>query len=912
MKTNLRKSQTATEYLIILAVVVVIAIVAINTLGGFPGIGGNNIKKVSDYKLQTDTVGIESYSIGTNSSMFKIKNNYFDTITVIEFRVNQQTNLTCNSSNTNPMLPIVLNVGQSMIVNCSAVNSSNYVITNKQTPIIGLSYTDSLGATRTAGNVNSYGNVSSGSQISDVPYVPSATVLALRNGLVAYYPLDGNTSDVSGNSVNGNNFGATYTQSGKVGSAYSFDGSDYIDLSAYSNSFPLSSSSRTIAMWMKPETNRGTMLYYGYSGNYYQEMALEVGYPSSGNIYWERWGNDITTSYDTSDGNWHLVVFRYSNEEGNVSGIWVDGNIQIAGDVFQALNTPSGYSARIGAAGNAGSTGSFYKGFLDEVAIWNRSLNTTEILQLYNESNGLSLSLSGPKIPFCGAGQSSCNGTHYLLCNGDSFVDQGEIIGNCGYFNPVSLSNMRQGLIAYYPFDGNISDLSGNGNTGTNNGATYNLSGKVGGAYRFDGNDYINVPNSASLNPSNLTVSVWVNANSVNQFGEFLTKRADSDYGAWILYGGSLASGGNFESSVYHSSCGFATRSQLTSGGSIQAATWYLVSFTTNSTDLSIYVNGNLSSTVSYSQSVCTGRTDSIRLGTGCCGRYFTGLMDEVAIWNRSLSANEIMQLYNNSNGYSLSLSGAQTPICVVNQTDCNGTSYLNCSNGNWVNNGNVSGQCGYAAPGNVSSLRVGLVGYWPLDDAGTTFNDSSGNSHTGSCVGTCPSIVSGKLGSARNFSSSNNAITIANSNSFPSGTSSRTVCAWANGAILDHYEWAFSYGSGSSCEFVGACGTAACHGRWGNGVGTSSGYLTTGVWYLLCYTYDGSTAKGYVNTDLFQTKTTSWSLTPGGAFIGRQSYLSSEYWKGAVDEVAIWNRALNSTEIAQLYDSGNGLSLVQ
>ncbi len=159
----MRKAQTSTEYLIILAVVIVIALVAINTLGGFPSIGANSVKKISELKLQTDTIGIESYSIGANSSLFKIKNNYFDTITVTEFRVNQQSNLTCNSSNTVPSLPIVLNVGQSMIINCSIVNSSSYTITTKQTPVIGISYTDNLGATRSAGNAPSYNLTISGS-----------------------------------------------------------------------------------------------------------------------------------------------------------------------------------------------------------------------------------------------------------------------------------------------------------------------------------------------------------------------------------------------------------------------------------------------------------------------------------------------------------------------------------------------------------------------------------------------------------------------------------------------------------------------------------------------------------------------------------------------------------------------------
>ncbi len=155
LKTMVRKSQTATEYLIILAVVIVIALVVVNTMGGFPGIGAGSGKKVSDLKLATDTVGIESYNIGTDSSLFKLKNNYYDTITVTSFRVNNQSSLTCNSSNTNPTLPIVLNVGQSMIINCTVVNTSTYTLSTKQTPLVGITYTDNMGATRSSGNEGS-------------------------------------------------------------------------------------------------------------------------------------------------------------------------------------------------------------------------------------------------------------------------------------------------------------------------------------------------------------------------------------------------------------------------------------------------------------------------------------------------------------------------------------------------------------------------------------------------------------------------------------------------------------------------------------------------------------------------------------------------------------------------------------
>jgi hypothetical protein len=175
MKSVFRKSQTSTEYLILLAIVIVIAIVLVNLTGGFSGIGGSSNKRISDSKLASDTVGIESYNIGDNNSTFRLKNNYYDTITVVEFRVNQQVNLTCNSSNTLPSLPITLDVGGSKIVTCAGVNSSSYPISIKQTPLIGVLYIDPMNAQRLAGNTPSYNSNNSGDSSSPPSFVCNTT-----------------------------------------------------------------------------------------------------------------------------------------------------------------------------------------------------------------------------------------------------------------------------------------------------------------------------------------------------------------------------------------------------------------------------------------------------------------------------------------------------------------------------------------------------------------------------------------------------------------------------------------------------------------------------------------------------------------------------------------------------------------
>jgi hypothetical protein len=84
-------------------------------------------------------------------------------------------------------------------------------------------------------------------------------------------------------------------------------------------------------------------------------------------------------------------------------------------------------------------------------------------------------------------------------------------------FQPTALilpSSLRTGLVAYYPFDGNANDQSGNGNNGVAYGAslTTDRFGNTNSAYTFDGiNDYIEVSSGSNFNfQTYLTISLWM------------------------------------------------------------------------------------------------------------------------------------------------------------------------------------------------------------------------------------------------------------------------------------------------------------------------------------------------------------------------------------------------------------------
>ena len=91
------------------------------------------------------------------------------------------------------------------------------------------------------------------------------------------------------------------------------------------------------------------------------------------------------------------------------------------------------------------------------------------------------------------------------------------------------------GLVGYWPFSGNANDISGNGNNGTNNGATLiaDRFGNANSAYNFDGiNDLISIPDSNTLSiTNNITMSAWVYVNSDNQnYHSILSKRLNGNW----------------------------------------------------------------------------------------------------------------------------------------------------------------------------------------------------------------------------------------------------------------------------------------------------------------------------------------------------------------------------------------------
>ncbi|KAF5434629.1 Concanavalin A-like lectin, partial [Candidatus Methanophagaceae archaeon] len=199
--------------------------------------------------------------------------------------------------------------------------------------------------------------------------------------------------------------------------------------------------------------------------------------------------------------------------------------------------------------------------------------------------------------------------------------------------------------------DTHVVDVSGNGNNGTaESGASYSTSGKYGGAFEFDGvNGYIN--NSViNLTGTEVTISAWVNAKKFQSSSPFISSLAgieevtiEGTQTALIRFGDSDLDM-NLTQFVLANSSG--TQRKLNGTTPLNTSTWYHVAGTYNGEVMSLYLNGVLDSSNS---SLLTGEfpgRGNFHIAMSGDSRYLNGSIDEVRIWDRTLSADEVYQQY--------------------------------------------------------------------------------------------------------------------------------------------------------------------------------------------------------------------------------------------------------------------------
>jgi hypothetical protein len=194
--------------------------------------------------------------------------------------------------------------------------------------------------------------------------------------------------------------------------------------------------------------------------------------------------------------------------------------------------------------------------------------------------------------------------------------------------------NEGSGTIAY--------DSSGNNNNGNLvNDPTW-VDGKFGKALSFDGvNDYVEVPYSASLNPSEFSISVWARVDGgQGTWRSVITSRDSGPFRGYMIYAGA--------DNKWQFWIGVSTSWLSLYGPDVILGQWIHIVATYSGGIMRLYVNGSLYNTTSGTLALNTIRPLRIGAGQteGAPAFFFNGLIDEVRIYNRALSDAEIQALY--------------------------------------------------------------------------------------------------------------------------------------------------------------------------------------------------------------------------------------------------------------------------
>jgi hypothetical protein len=241
---------------------------------------------------------------------------------------------------------------------------------------------------------------------------------------------------------------------------------------------------------------------------------------------------------------------------------------------------------------------------------------------------------------------------------------------------------LTDGLVAYYPFDGNANDMSGKGNNGTVNGAilTTDRNGNADSAYSFDGaSNNITVPNNPSqqISTNQLSISAWISLEKDIPYTQWrIVNKQESAWTSWgfELFGNGYA-GGKGNNLTFHNSSGNTWVNCVVSEISLIPNTIYHVAAISENNSAKIYLDGQLIKTCSNMLGIPYTINSDMVIGSSSefSDFFFKGKMDDLRIYNRALTEAEIKQLYVGNTTCPADTNGAtQTGIDLVKATPAN------------------------------------------------------------------------------------------------------------------------------------------------------------------------------------------------------------------------------------------------
>ena len=663
-----------------------------------------------------------------------------------------------------------------------------------------------------------------------------------------------------GSALDGTKTNATWSMNGKFGKAINFDGNgDYVDIPD-NNSVDLTNSF-TISLWLKPSDLTQTNRYLISKRN-------DAGTDNSYSIIWEYVDNQVefySGSYTgsnprtgsgitISDTNWHQIIYSY---DGTTWAGYLDGI-----NKFSTARTFSLTTSSIDLLiGTFNASGFYFNGLIDEVKIYNSALTSDEIKLDYNHGSAMVL------------GSVSTDST-------GAVADNSSARGYCVPGDTTSCS----APVGEWKFDEktgtNAYDTSGNGLTGTFTGSPRWRSGKFGSGINFDGgndwSDLISVPyNSATTFSTNkdITISAWFKSTG----SSYTQTIFDSRDGGIDWAGIGLFVAGTGEVSYYIRDNGGHFINSATTSTYIDN-NWHNATLVGDRDGNAVlYIDGsiNVGTTQSMSTIIDITNAQNDILGNACCSasawEEFQGTIDHVRIYNY-----------------------ARTPAQIA-----------------WDYN------------------RGGPVGHWKMDECqGNTANDSSGNGNSGTITigatgtntsaGTCTGSageawkdgVTGKYNSSLEFDGTDDYVSITDNSALNSN--SITVAAWIKTSGTNNYSGIIDKFVNTGYQINIDNSSRLRFDIGGSPYQTLTGTtnIETGDWFFVTATYDGTTAKVFVNGKQENSVNYSGGITTSGQslIIGNDTEAVNRYFNGQIDDVRVFNYALTPLQIKTLYNENSSI----
>ena len=215
------------------------------------------------------------------------------------------------------------------------------------------------------------------------------------------------------------------------------------------------------------------------------------------------------------------------------------------------------------------------------------------------------------------------------------------------------------GLVGWWPFNGNANDESGNGNNGTVNGATLTSDrfGNANKAYSFDGvNDYVSTYRSGY---TSFSISLWYKLPLSNATVYPLVDGFDSYYDIYFTQG-----------TLYYATFTGINYANIDCNVTPSIGQWRHLVIVYSGNNVSIYSNSSLVGT--HNVQPLSGTTGDHNFGASLTGtdQYLNGILDDIGIWDRALTACEIQNLYTSTNPTNT------TTVSACNNYTWNGQSY--------------------------------------------------------------------------------------------------------------------------------------------------------------------------------------------------------------------------------------------